>query len=103
MLKKLESDVYNISKRIKKIDRDYYVVLNTSTEKFEIHNSNQIGSTYCLTLPFSELDERTINYIHKTKSINIESILNSIETENNIKKSASISSTLSDVYENLEY
>jgi len=103
MLKKLESDVYNISKRIKKIDKDYYVVLNTSTGKFEIHNSNQLGSTYCLTLPYNELDERTINYIHKTKSINIESILNSIETENNITKSANISSTLSDVYENLEY
>ena len=103
MLKILNSDVYNISNRVKEIDKYYYVVLNTSTGKYEIHNSSQIGSTYCLTLPYNELDERTLNYIHKTKSIHIENILNDIEKENNIKKSANISSTLSNIYDNLEY
>jgi hypothetical protein len=46
---KISGDVYDISKRIKNIDRDYYVVYDTSKQKFEIHNSSQIDSSYCLT------------------------------------------------------
>ena len=99
---KIESDVYNISKRVKFIDKDYYVVYNTLTSKFEVHNSNQLGSTYCLTLPFNELDEQTLNYINKTKSKNIEEILCKIENENKIRESAEKSSALSTIYDNLQ-
>lgn len=99
---KIESDVYNISKRVKSIDKDYYVVYNTSTGKFEIHNSNQLGSTYCLTLPFNKLDERTLNHINQTKSENIEEILCKIENENRIRESAEKSGALSNIYDNLQ-
>ena len=99
---KIESDVYNISKRIKNIDKGYYVVFNTSTNKFEIHNEHQAGSSYCLTLPFTQLDERTINFIEETKSENIEKILSKIENENSIRESADKSSTLSDIYYDLQ-
>lgn len=99
---KLSSDVYNISNRVKNIDKDYFVLYNTSNAKFEIHNSAQIDYTYCLTLPFKELDERTLNYIYQTKSENIEKILNEIENDNNIKESAEKTSTLSNIYENLK-
>ena len=44
---KLIYDVYNISKRIKEIDKDYYIVYDTSKNKFEVHNSSQIGGSYC--------------------------------------------------------
>ena len=90
---KLNSDVYNISKRVKEIDKDYYVVYDTSLNKFEIHNSMQIGSSYCLTLPYSSLDERTLNYIHKTKSTNIERILEQIDNDNELFLSAEKTST----------
>ena len=102
MLIEIKSDVYNISKRIKYIDKDYYVVFNTSKNSFEVHNSAQIGSSYCLTLPFKELDERTINYIFETKSENIERILSKIENDNKLRESAEKSSTLSDICENLQ-
>ena len=94
---KIDCDVYNISKRVKYIDKDYYVVFNTSTSKFEIHNSSQIGSTYCLTLPFSTLDERTLNFINETKTENIENIITKIEKENKIRESAEKSSTFSNI------
>lgn len=102
MLKKIYNDVYNIAKRIKEIDRYYYLVLNTSKNKFEVHNSNQQGSTYCLTLPFNELDERTLNYINKTKSCNIEKILNEIENNNKVRESAEKHGALSELYYNIE-
>ena len=99
---KLISDVYNISKRVKEIDKDYYIVYDTSNNKFEVHNSNQVGSSYCLTLPFNCLDERTLNYVHKTKSTNLEDILQKIENDNNKLKSTEKTSALNCVAENLE-
>ena len=99
---KLSSDVYNISKRIKKIDVGYYVVYDTSRNKFEIHNYKQLGSTYCLTLPYSCLDERCLNYVLKTRSVNIEKIINEIDNLNSIKQSAEKTSALNNVYEAME-
>ena len=77
------------------------MVYNTSNAKFEIHNTGQIGSTYCLTLPFEELDERCLIYIHQTKSENIENILVKIENDNKLRESADKTSTLSNIYDNI--
>ena len=82
------NDMFNISKRIKNIDRNYYVIFNISKQKFEVHNSSQIGSSYCLTIPYDKLDERTLKLVLKTKSANIEEILEKIENDNNILENA---------------
>lgn len=81
---KIERDVYQISKRLKFIDKDYYVVYDTSRSCFEIHNSAQVDSSYCLTLPYDYLDERTLNYVWKTRSTNLEEILDKIEYDNKL-------------------
>ena len=101
MLVKLYSDVFDISQRVKNIDSGYYILFNTSNKKFEVHNSNQVGSSYCLTLPFKELDERTLNFINKTKSNNIEKILKEIENENKLRESSEKSRAFSDAYYNI--
>ena len=64
---KILNDVYNISKRIKYIDKDYYIVYDTSKHKFEVHNSNQSGGSYCLTLPYKELDERSLKHVRSSQ------------------------------------
>ena len=102
MLIKLKYDVYNISQRIKDIDSGYYLVYNTSKLKFEVHNVNQKGGTYCLTLPYKQLDERTLQYVYETKSENIEKIMERIENENKIRESAEKSSTFSNIYSSIE-
>lgn len=84
----IENDVYNIAKRIKYIDRDYFIVYNTSKENYEIHNKSQIGSTYCVTIPYNTLDERTLDFVYKTQSKNIEEILCKIENENKLHENA---------------
>ena len=96
------TDVYNISKRIKQIDKNYYIVFNTSKQKFEVHNSNQRGSTYCLTVPYNFLDERTLKLVEATKSENIERILNKIDNENKLKESAEKTCALNQFNEILE-
>lgn len=63
MLIRIESNVYDIPQRLREIDPNYYVVLNTDTQKYEVHHSKQIGGTLCLNLPFDELDSRTIDYV----------------------------------------
>lgn len=98
----IENDVYNITKRIKNIDRDYYVVYNTSKNRFEVHNSSQIGSSYCLSLPFTQLDERTLTYVRKTQSSNIDEILEQIENNNNLRESADKNSAFSNVIDEIE-
>lgn len=99
---KINSDVLNISQRIKNIDKNYYIIFNTEKNVFEMHNSNQFGSTYCLTLPFNYLDERVLKYVRKTQSDNIDDIIEEIETRNNILESANRSSAFSIIGETLE-
>lgn len=53
---KVEDDVFDIIKRIKEIDKDYFVVFNKEKSKFELHHSTQPLTTYCLTFPYECLD-----------------------------------------------
>lgn len=99
---KIRHDVYEISKRIKDIDRYYFIVYDTSKSCFEIHNSSQVDSTYCLTLPYKFLDERTLNYVRETSSANIEKILQKIENDNKLTESAQVRSVLSQFNQSIE-
>ena len=76
------SDTYYISERLKEIDASYFIVFNFEKGKFEIHSSNQAGSTYCLTVPYKTLDARTIDLVRKTNHTNIDELVKEIEDEN---------------------
>ena len=67
MKKKINNDVYNISQRIKQVDKDYYIVFETKTNKFEKKKKKQKGGSLCLVLPFDRLDVRTLNLVYKTQ------------------------------------
>ena len=99
---KINSDVYNISKRILDIDKDYYIVYNTSTKKYEVHCSSQKDTTYCVTVPYSTLDERTLNYVYQTSSKNIDKILSKIESDNISQENAQIDGVLSQFTDSLK-
>ena len=87
-------DVYKISKRIKQIDKNYFIVYNTSKHLYEIHNSAQHGSSYCLTLPYSSLDERALKLTRLTRVENIKRLTHEIELKNQITENAQKSSVL---------
>lgn len=99
---KITHDVYDISNRIKQIDRNYFIVFNTSKNNFEIHNSKQIGTTFCVTVPFKVIDARTLKYVFETQSKNIEKILNRMETENKLTENAEKRGVLSQFNSALE-
>ncbi len=99
---KITHDVYEISKRIKNIDRDYYIVYDTLTGDFEVHNSSQLDSTFCTLIPYDFLDERTLTHVLKTKSENIERILEEIDNFNKLRESADKSSVQTQLNEMVE-
>lgn len=72
-------DVFDISKRIKNLDVNYYIVYDTRLCRYEIHNS-KYSNTLCLVLPFDCLDCRAIEYVRKSE--NVEECLNEIEINN---------------------
>ena len=96
---KILFDVYNIAKRLKDIDRDYYVVYDTSKQHYEIHNSSQKGSTYCLTIPHNQLDERVLKLVRKNQSANIDEILEQIENDNKHLESTNLTSAFSNMFD----
>lgn len=67
-LRLITSDVFNISKRIKKIEKEYFIVWNVLREKWEVHSTANIGDSYCFTVPYDGLDERTLRYCHMTRN-----------------------------------
>lgn len=78
----IDSDCLDIIKRLREIDKDYFVVYNIERKVFELHNRAQKYNTFCLTLPFDSLDERTLFLTKKTLSAKRDEILKEIEEEN---------------------
>lgn len=76
---KINSDPFNITERIKQIDKNYFIVYNNLSKKYEIHSSTQ-KPTFCLTIPFSQLDCRAIEVL--LKSQNVDKVFAEIEEHN---------------------
>lgn len=64
---KIENDVFDIAHRLKSIDSGYFVVYDTVRQKYEVHNTGNIGNTYCLTVPYKSLDARVVDLVNKTR------------------------------------
>lgn len=79
----VKSNVFKIPERLKEIDKSYFVMYDTIIDKFEIHSTeNKDGSTYCLTLPYEELDSRAIDYVRKTRVENAKKLWEEMKRNN---------------------
>ena len=78
---KIDDDVFEIAKRIKEIDDGYYIVFDTKKEVYELHNSKQVYS-YCLTVPYANLDSRLLDMVLYTNILNIDNIIKDIDNNN---------------------
>lgn len=79
----IESDVFDIIKRIKEIDENYYVMYNLDNSKYELHYKN-LPNTFCFTYPYDNLDSRIIDMIYMSSVKYIDNIIEDIDN-NNIK------------------
>ncbi len=90
-LEEMKTNVYLIPERIKEIDAQYRVVRNLMTEQYELHHLGQqkkTGSSFCLILPFSELDCRAVEFVNKTaiRNRNLKREFRQMEEENEKKR-----------------
>lgn len=87
MLIEIENDIYFINSRLKEIDSNYQIYFNTKKKTFEVHNKEQMGGSYCLTVPYSLLDQRTVDFVRKTRTENRKKLFEEIERDNdNLEK-----------------
>ena len=87
----IKKDIYNICSRIKTFDRSYQIVYDTMLNKYQVYScrvgeiyetiSNQKLSYVC-TIPFIDLDMRTIKYLYDTQIDNIEMIIKRLDENN---------------------
>lgn len=55
----------NIPERVKEYDPNLFLVFNNKNERFEIHSRDGGETSYNATLPYKNLDDRTLRYIRK--------------------------------------
>ncbi len=81
-LTELTTNVYFIPERLKEIDSGYFVVRNHEKKTFEIHHRDQPHTTYCLTVPYEELDCRALELVRKTSVSNLDRLLSEMDSHN---------------------
>ena len=64
----ITNDVFDIAKRIKEIDQDYFVVYDKKLCRFEVHNKRQKPDTLSLVLPYDTVDCRAIDKVLSTRT-----------------------------------
>ena len=84
----IKQDLYDIAKRLKEIDRNYFAVYNFRLHRYEVHHSGQ-KHTFCLAVPYEVLDERTLRLVRQTRSERAREFAVEMEREN-VKKERQI-------------
>ena len=90
-LEELTTNVYLIPERIREIDEEYRVVRNLKDKRYELHHFGQFektGNSFCLVIPYSELDCRAVEFVNRTsiRNRNLQRELREMEEENEKKK-----------------
>lgn len=57
--------VTDIPQRVKQYDPELFIAFNTKNQRFEVHSKEAGETTYNATLPYKDLDERSLRYIRK--------------------------------------
>lgn len=65
-LELVETDMHDIARRLREYDPTYFILRSKTDGRYEIHNTENIGSTYCMVIPWPVLDERTLDLVRKT-------------------------------------
>lgn len=80
----IKSDALGIVKRLKAINKQYSLHFNNKKNKYELYLTETLlkPKRYCLTFPFSEIDERMIDYTLKSEIQNRKLVLEEIEKHN---------------------
>lgn len=76
------SNATDIPARLKEVNRDFFVMLNRDTQRYEIHCASQPLDTLACALPFDALDERALVYAREYASERFEKVVADMEAYN---------------------
>lgn len=62
----LQSNVFAIPERIEEYDPALFIVLNTRTQRYEVHSLANRGNTYCFAVGFNQIDSRILHTIRES-------------------------------------
>ena len=80
-LRMIEEDLYDISRRLKEIDDGYFLVFNFLKDRYEVHHMYR-KNTFQFSVPYPELDCRTLKLAYETRVERMEELLRKMEQEN---------------------
>ena len=63
----VSNDLYDIARRLKGIDKGYYVVYDKRKRRFEVWHRDSRSITPEVVVPYPELDARTVELVQKTR------------------------------------
>lgn len=86
----VNSDLYDISGRIKAIDADYFIFRRYHPPRYEVHHKGQRGSSLALVLPFDRLDARTLDRVLRTRREKAAALLLEAEKAEAVKEKAAL-------------
>lgn len=80
----MENSTHDIPKRLEEIDSALFICFNKITQRFEVHSLDNRGTTYCFSIPYSELDARTIEAFRRSnlKTRSVKEIIQEMDQEN---------------------
>ncbi len=67
-LRLIENDTNHIAERIRDIEDGYFILQDNVSGDYEVHSTENIGDTYCFTVPYDSLDARTLEYCRYTST-----------------------------------
>ena len=76
------SHVCDIPARLKALIPGAFVMLNTRTQRFEIHDAAQPFTTLCCELPFDTLDARALVYVRQYHASRLDDVLREVDEHN---------------------
>lgn len=101
-LERIGGDVYYISERIKAIDDGYFIVRNKRLGRFEVHNEKNRGNSYCLAVPYVELDARTLELVLRTRAERARKEFARLERENALLQRENLSKAVKNAENRME-
>ena len=75
-------DMYGLSGRIKKINKNYELVFNYKSKKYEVHDFSNHVCSLCLQIEPNELDSRILRKLVLTRRENMARLFKSIDEQN---------------------
>lgn len=78
---RIKNDLFDIARRVKAIDSDYFIEYNTTADRYEVH-CERCKPSLQLVVPYSALDKRTVDHVLRTRIANAITELAQIDAYN---------------------